>query len=51
MADLDYSRLSLQEWTRVRSFLRDLCDPEGFGFSVTEEVTRRARELLALFDA
>lgn len=32
----------------VRKFLRDLIDPEGFGYSVTSEVRREAMRLLEL---
>jgi len=45
----DSQRLSLQDWTRVRTFLSDLTDPEMYGFAVSEEVRRRALELQELF--
>lgn len=45
----DAQRLPLQDWTRVRAFLFDLTDPEMYGFAVTDEVRRRALELLELF--
>ena len=48
-SDASSQRLSLQEWTRVRTFLSDLTDPEMFGFAVSEEVRRRALELQELF--
>lgn len=46
---LDNDRMTLQEWERVRNFLFDLTDPDMFGFAVTDEVRRRALELLELF--
>ena len=42
-------RMTLQDWQRINNFLRDLTDPEMYGFAVTEEVRRRALELLELF--
>jgi len=41
--------MTLQNWTRIRSFLLDLTDPEMYGFAVSEEVRRRALELQELF--
>ena len=47
--DNDLQRLDLQIYMRVKGFLFDLTDPEMYGFAVTDEVRRRALELLALF--
>jgi len=48
-SDAISQRLSLQDWTRIRTFLSDLTDPEMYGFAVSEEVRRRALELQELF--
>ena len=50
MSESDIDRLTLQGWLRLRQFLLDLTDPEVYGFAVTDEVRRRARELLAMFE-
>lgn len=42
-------RMTLQGWERLRMFLFDLTDPDMYGFAVTDEVRRRALELLELF--
>lgn len=49
MSESDLDRLTLQGWERLRKFLSDLTDPEMYGFAVTDEVRRRALELLELF--
>jgi len=42
--------MSLQDWTRIRSFLTDLTDPEKYAFAIRDhDVVRRALELLELF--
>lgn len=40
--------MSNAELGEIEKFLKDLTDPEGFGFSVTSEVRRRALELQAM---
>lgn len=35
---------------RIREFLKDLLNPEQFGYSVTEEVRTATRKLLKLID-
>ena len=50
MTDETGQRVTLMHWLRLRGFLRDLNDPEVYGFAVSQEVRRRARELLAPFE-
>lgn len=42
-------RLSLQSYMRVQKFLFDLTDPEMYGLAISDEIRRRALELLELF--
>lgn len=41
--------MTLQSYMRLQKFLFDLTDPEMYGYAVTDEVRRRALELLELF--
>lgn len=50
MTDETGQRVTLMHWLRLRGFLRDLNDPEVYGFAVSQEVRRRARELLVPFE-
>jgi hypothetical protein len=44
-------RMTLQDWTRVHSFLSDLTNPDMYAFSLRDpDIVRRAGELLLLFD-
>lgn len=45
-----FERMTLQDWERLYRFMFDLTDPDMFAFAVTDEVRRRARELLLIFE-
>ena len=46
--DPNLHEFTMQDCSRIRKFLHDLTDPEMFGFAVTDEVRRRALDLLTM---